>query len=104
MPRSIRESLESQPLSGLVLSVLPFDAGLAPPRAACFLLTRRDELAGTAKRAITMSERESHDQNLGAQHLGQRAEGDVGGGRARAAARAHRRRRRLRQEQGASLS
>src|SRR5262249_61740285 len=56
------------------------------------------------KAAITSERRESHDQNLGAKHLGQRAEGDVGGGRARAAARTHRRRRHLRQEQGARLS
>ena len=80
----------------------PRSPSLAGP-AACFLPARRDESAETAKRPSRGSERESHDQNLGAKHLGQRAEGDVGGRRARAAARAHRRRRRLRQDQGSAV-
>src|SRR5262249_17775175 len=61
--------------------------------ASCFLPARSDELVATTKRPSRVSERQSHDQGLGAKHLGERAEGDVGGGRARAAARAHRRRR-----------
>src|SRR6185312_11456943 len=43
------------------------------------------------------------DQDLGAQHLVERAEGDVGGRRARPRAHAHRYRRRFRQEQGAEI-
>src|SRR5262249_62169100 len=55
-----------------------------------FFARAKRGIAGGTKRASRASERQRHDQDLGAQHPGQIAEGDVGGRRARAVARGSR--------------
>src|SRR5262249_55731798 len=78
---------------GFIVSGLLFTMSFATP-TCCRLgpcLARDSRLVFCPREAMngrdnTSERKESHDQDLGAKHLGERAEGDVGGRRARAAA------------------